>query len=188
MVATHGPTTPWPSSPPRARPAVAGGPAETARRAAGHGRGPGPRRDLRGPQHWPSPADRPVLRNAPSPPGGQRWDAWRHGDGAHRAAAALEALLRGRGHEHGRGDDRQRAAHPPAAAAGVARGRAEAPLVHVVVSMGDPHNRRGGAAARGPFERRRGWSRATWPWPRPQRRCAAASSATPWCCWTRTAC
>ena len=46
-------------------------------------------------EHWPSPADWPVLLERALTLGGQRWDVWRHGDGAHRAAAALEALLRG---------------------------------------------------------------------------------------------
>ncbi|RKQ36250.1 glycosyltransferase [Kocuria tytonis] len=41
------------------------------------------------PERWPGLLDRALLL------GGDRWRTWRHGDGAHRAARAMEAVLRG---------------------------------------------------------------------------------------------
>ena len=46
-------------------------------------------------QHWPDAAAWPRLLARARQLGGSRWDAWRHGDGAYRAARALEDLLHG---------------------------------------------------------------------------------------------
>ena len=46
-------------------------------------------------QHWPDAAAWPRLLARAQELGGSRWDAWRHGDGANRAACALEELLTG---------------------------------------------------------------------------------------------
>lgn len=45
--------------------------------------------------HWPEAHEWPGLLARALTLGGERWERWRHGDGAHRAARAMEELLSG---------------------------------------------------------------------------------------------